>query len=218
MLLILFNGGQSPAGGVNVRDVITRLLPSLHCYRLVDLQHWTEAELLEWATQELQRLAVSGVFTERSTVATVANQQAYAYPARHIHTIFAALNGVTLRPATVAELSALDDAWETASGAVERIIPDFEGVDKFAVYKTPTAGGQTITLIYCQSPEPLEANAPTVSAPAIIADYTWWAMLREARRKETDAQMPEVSAHAAERLALFEEAFRDYWGLQNVYP
>lgn len=212
MLLILFNGGQAPAGGVAVRDVIGRLLPSLHCYRVADLQHWTEAELIDWATRELQSLAASiGVFAERSTVTMVANQPTYAYPARHIRTVFAAIEGVTLRPATVAELAAIDDTWEAASGAIERIVPDFEGVDKFAVYKNPTAGGQVITLIYCQSPELLEANAPTVAAPAIIADYTWWAMLREARRKETDAQMPEVAAHAGERLQLFEEVFRAYW-------
>jgi len=213
MLLLLFNGGGAPSGAINVRDIVGRILPSLHVADIERIEYWTEEELIGYASEGLRALAAKlCLFTERSTVTTVQDQALYSYPARHIHSIYSALDGTTLRPATVAELSALDDTWEDTAGDAERLVPDFRGLDQFALYPIPDTGGQTIDLIYCQAPDVVDVDSPQVAAPSILADYIFWLILREARRKESLAQMPEVAAHAGERLRLFEDVFKAYWG------
>lgn len=150
------------------------------------------------------------MFVERSTVAAVAGTAAYALPARHIATIAAALDGSALRPATCAELSAENDTWESASGTPVRYVPDMEGREKFGLYPAPDAAG-TVSLIHTQSPSAVDTQSPTVNAPAVMADYLAWAMLSQARGKESDAHMADVAAHAAERARMFEQVFAEYW-------
>ena len=93
-----------------------------------------------------------------------------------------------LRPATVAELEAL------------------------RVYKTPAAN-TTAALIYHQHLSEIKKTSPTISAPAVLRDYFFYALLAEARRAESDEGMPEVAEYCDQRVSLFEEVFRAYWGV-----
>ena len=188
---------------ITAAEIIARVIPALHADVAANLQHWNEAELTGYIVRELERLAADNqLFAAHSAVGTVNGQQAYSYPNRHVRTVFAAYDGTALRQASAAELAALDDGWETATGAVERIIADFEGLDRFALYRIPTATGKTVTIIHYQVPV----------APSILGDYLVWAVLAEARRKESDGQMPEVVEHAEERLKLMRAVFAEYWG------
>jgi len=213
MLLLLFNPrGVAAAVGINVGDVIQRLLPSLNVYSVADLTHWTEGELYEYADDAVKRLARTlGLFVERNTIAVSSGAALYNAPARHLDTIHASLGGANLRPAKVRELEALDATWQGSSGTVDRYTPDFQGTEKIRLYKTPAAGG-TLAVIYHQYPAELSQASRTLPAPSVFEDYLTWAILAQARAKEGDAAMPEVAKHAAERQSQFEDLIAQMWG------
>jgi len=213
MLLLIFNPqGVAPPVGINVGDVIQRLLPSLNVYRIADLTHWTEEELYEYADEAVKQLARTlGLFVERSPVTVSGGTALYSAPSRHLDTIHASLGGANLRPAKVRELEALDATWQGSSGTVDRYVPDFQGTEKIRLYKTPAAGG-TLAVIYHQYPAEVSQASPTLTAPSVFEDYLHWAILAQARAKEGDAAMPEVAKHAAERQSQFKELIADMWG------
>lgn len=215
MLLTLLGTGQGTAAvGVHVGDLIERLLPALNCYKLADLVHWDEEELYEYADEGVQRLArATGMFVERdATTAVAAGTPEYDLPSRHLSTIHVSLvAGANLRGASVRDLEALSSTWHTDAGLVTRFIQDFDGTEKLRLYKDPGSDG-TLAVIFHEYPAEISAGAPTLTAPTVLEDYLWWEMLRRAREKESDAAMPDVAAHAGERVNLFEEVIRGYWG------
>src|SRR3979409_2446875 len=103
---------------------------SLKAPSVADLGQWREAELYSYAEEALQnlgtRLLLCAAFDD--TTAIVANQAVYELPAGHIATIAAAVDGNALKPATVAEVEALDDDWQrAASGTPERWVGNVLG-------------------------------------------------------------------------------------------
>lgn len=215
MLLTLLGTGQGTAAvGVHVGDLIERLLPALNCYDAASLVYWNQEELYEYADEGIQRLArATGMFVERdATTAVAAGAPEYDLPSRHLSTIHVSLvAGANLRGASVRDLEALSSTWNTDSGDVERFVQDFNGTEKLRLYKNPDGVG-TLAVIFHQYPAEISAAAPTLTAPTVLEDYLYWEMLRRARAKESDAAMPEVAAHAGERVQLFEEVIRGYWG------
>jgi hypothetical protein len=213
MLLLFFNPqGVAPPVGINVGEVIQRLLPALGVYRVADLTHWTEAELYRYADEAVKRLARNlGLFAERDAVTVAGGTALYATPTRHLDTIHASLGGANLRPAKVRELEALDATWQGTAGAVEKYTHDFQGTEHIRLYRTPSAGG-TLALVFRQYPADVSQASPMLAAPSVFEDYLTWAILAQARGKESDAAMPEEAKHAAERQAQFEELIRQHWG------
>lgn len=214
MLLTLLSSGQGTAVlGINVGDVIQRLLPALGCYRMVDLTHWTEEELYEYADEAVKRLARAvGMFTEREPAITVnIGVATYPLPTRHLSTIHASLGGANLRPAAVKELEALDSAWQDTTGTPDRYVPDFLGTEYVRLYKKPSAGS-TLALLFYQYPADVAVGSPILAAPRVLEDYLTWEILRQARGKEGDAAMPEVAEHAAQRVKEFEQLYGAQWG------
>jgi len=214
LLTLLGKGQGAAAAGINVADVIQRLLPSLGAYKLADVVFWTEEELYEYADEGIQRLAkATGLFVERDASTTlVAGTALYNLPTRHLSTIHVSLlGGANLRGVSVRDLEALDATWEAATGVVEKFAQDFRGTEQLRLYRNPSTGG-TLAVVFHQYPAEIAQATPTLTGPVVLEDYLSWAMLSAARGKEGDAAMPEVAKHAEERIALFEQVFKSYWG------
>jgi len=215
MLLLLYMC-QGPPGGFDVGQVIDDLLPSLGGSTYADLVFWEEEELYQLADEATKRMArAAGVFTVRDVSTVVAQGTAtYPVPARHLSTVQVSVNQgagfIPLREATVAELEALDAAWRSTPGSIERYVHDV-GTETVRLYHVPAAGGSLAMICHEWRPEITPANR-ILAAPAVLADYIALAVLAEARRKESEAAMPEIAAHLDERLALMETVMREYWG------
>jgi len=216
LLLTLLSAGQGTAvSGADIGRAIERLLPALGAYAASELVYWSEDELYEYANDALKTLAViSGMFAERDGSITVnAGTAQYTLPDRHLFTVHAALNDTPLRPASVQDLESLSDAWETDSGPAQKYVQNFSGVDLVRLYPTPTNSG-TLYLVERTYPSQVSQASSVLSAPQVIEDYVWWALLRRAHMKESDGAMPEVAAFAVQPIEWMEKMFRHYWGAQ----
>ncbi len=196
---------------ISIATAITNLLPALNADALANLIWWTETELYEFAEEAARRLARSAaVFVETEQIAVSGGTASYTLGARSIATVHVSLGNTRLRPASVRELEALDTGWEATTGTPKRWTHAL-GIDSIRIYPEPTAGG-TLEVVHHQHPPEITSAAPTVAAPAPLAGYFGQAILAAARAKEGDAAMPEVAAHARERLALYERVCQAYWG------
>lgn len=200
--------------GVSIDQVISDILPALGATSLQDLDWATNTELYQWADEAIKRLSHRcGVFVVRddvSTTLTIGLSQ-YQVPPGHIDTIHVTLAGLSLRATTVAELEALDGTWAETEGAVTRFTMDAIGVGFITLYMIPTAAG-TLAWIFHQFPPAEITSGSIVDVPSPMADYTAYAMVGEARRKESDRAMPEVAEHCDQMMALMEEVACAYWG------
>lgn len=216
MLLTLLSSGQGTlTTDVDAQGVIDRLLPSLGVYKTADLTHWTEAELFEWADEATKRFACKvGSFVVRDTSNAIADDTPqYALPARHVATVHVSLGTAALTVTNREELEALDETWT----ATEDDNPDkwfVEDEENLRVYPEPTAlSTGSLGLITYQYPVEITSAAATVTAPKPLEGYLGWVILAEARRKESDAAMPEVSRVLDSLIQLFEGAAKTYWGV-----
>ena len=93
-----------------------------------------------------------------------------------------------------------------------RWVTDVGGLGSITIYPAPVAP-IPLARIFHAMPAPVSTGSYTVAtAPAPVASYLYWAMLGRAREKEGESAMPDVAAHARERLALFERACVAYYG------
>ena len=172
-------------------------------------------ELLdEWAQRLARRV---GLFTAASTVTITGGTATVAAPARHLSTVHVAYDSdgagdfQVLDPATPAELEALDTAWETAAGAPSHWTQGNEGLETLRVYKTP-ASNTNAKVVHHEHLATITSAAASITAPEVLRQYFFYAVLGEARRQESDEGMPEVAAYCAERVTLLEQVFQSYWG------
>lgn len=207
---------QGPAlTGINLRDVLSDLYPLLNAAAAGDLIHWTDSDLYEWLDEAAKRLARTyGVFVERdASMAIALGTPEYSVPAGHISIIHASAGTLALYAVTVQELEALDASWPTAAGPTNCFLADANGLGHVRVYPAPDA---TITgalaLIRHRFPVAITSVNNTLSAPLALRDYFLWYALSEARRRQSDAMMPEVAEHFAGRVALMEKVIEQYWG------
>jgi len=195
-------------------DLLGRIYPLLGATSALDLEFWTDAELLVWVNAGFQRLArMSGVFVERDATITVVNGTAsYALPTKNISTIHVALDGARLRPASARELEAYSATWTTDNATPTHYLQDYGTATPYiTLWKKPIAGG-TLAIVEHEYPTTITAGA-TLPAPDVISDYVLFYTLGEARRKESDAAMPEVAAFCDSIKQLYEEACISYWGV-----
>ena len=213
MLLLLIPQGaaQSP---VDVGGVLDELLPYLGAYQAANLNFWTEAELFAFADEGVKRFAAGvGGFVEHNDDAALVNgTAAYTLPTRHLSTIYVAAGDVTIYPTTRQGLEALDSDWtNTADDAPTRFFQDNE--TQVRVYPKPNATTTgDLGIIHHEYPAEVSGASPTVTAPAVFSEYLTWYTLSEARGKESDGAMPEVSKFFAGMVDLFESVAREYWG------
>ncbi len=212
-LLLLLSG--SATLGIEFRDVLSDLYPKLNAVTAADLIHWSETELYEWLDEAAKRLARGiGCFVERDASITIVTSTAvYSVPARHLSTIHAAIAGRALSPNNVQEVEALDSAWVETEGVTDSFLNDNLGTDAVRVYPAPDATVTgALSLVFHRYVATINSSNHQLTAPACLGEYfSWWA-LSEARRKQSEAHMPEVADHFAKRVAWLEKVIEAYWG------
>jgi len=223
-MIIFFLQGETVAE-LDVAEVVAELGPALNAQSLAALTVATEAELYEWADEHAQRLARKiGCFVERSGSLTIAaGSSTVNKPARHLSTLHFSRDhdgAGDLRPleaTSTAELEALDLDWETrvadedAGEFPKRFTEDQQPAGVVRVHPAPESE-TTAAIVYHQYPAAIAAGSPAIQAPRILGDYLFWAMLGEARRRESDEAMPEVAAFSEQMVELYEQVFERYWG------
>jgi hypothetical protein len=197
---------------INLTTLLTGLMQDLNSasFTDADLIWWTTAELYEFADEAAKWLAREcGCFCE---VATFAASGAVDLGALHISTIHAAIDGRTLREATVRELEALDAGWNarvaTVAVPAKRWAPT--GSQTLRIYPAPASG--TIEAIEHRLPADITSVAPSLAAPPAIASFLAMSVLGAARGKEGDASMPEIAQHCAGNLKLYARVFANLYG------
>lgn len=214
MLPVLPGGGGGAAPARTAGDLRSELYPYLGAIDAAGLEFWTEAELLAWLNSGFERLArKTGVFVERDATTTVTGgNPSYPLPTRHLSTIHVSLGTVRLRAANRAELEARDVSWKTSAATPSHYLQDHgAGLASIRLYKKPVASG-TLAIVQHVTPTALAAGDP-LPLPDPLADYAFFVALAEARRRESDAAMPEVAAFCDELLGLYEHVCREYWGI-----
>lgn len=210
--VLLTSPGTSIAG-VSADAVVADIFSALGATSFGDLDWASATELYQWADEAVKRLSHRcGVFVEytQSTTSLTGVAQ-YPVPAGHIDTIHVTLGTLALRATTVAELEALDGTWAASAGVVNRFSMDADGTGYITLYQIPTTTGTTLTWIFHQFPAAIVSGS-TVDVPSPMGDYLAYAMVGDARRKESDRAMPEVAEHCDQMLALMEEVACAYWG------
>lgn len=213
LLAVLLTSVGSSVAGVSADQVLADILPALGATSLVDLDWASSTELYQWADEAVKRLSHRcGVFVEYSfATLTGAGISQYPVPAGHIDTIHVTLGSLALRATTVAELEALDGQWAASQGVVTRFSMDADGTGFITLYQIPMTTGTTLTWIFHQFPAAI-VQGSTVDVPSPMGDYMAYAMVGEARRKESDRAMPEVAEHCDQMMGLMEEVACAYWG------
>lgn len=173
----------------------------------------TSNELYQWADELAKRMArESGVFvTYDMSITVTAGTAVYNLPASHVFTLGAWLGSTWLRITPVAELWALDGTWPATSGPAARASLDAGSVGTITLYPNPTVGG-TLWQVTEEFPAAIAPGSSLVAAPTVLQDYFSYAMLEGARGKESDAMMPEMADHFAERLKLYGQVVEHLYG------
>lgn len=196
---------------IDTSQTITELLPALNSGTTADLTWWSTDELYSYADEAAQRLArSSGAFADFDQ--TTAFSALVQNPAGCLTLLHVAANGIALRPATVREVEALSASWasDTCPAAPSRWIEDVGGLGTITLYPIPIMC--TLDRLYHAEPAAIAAGTPTVSMPSALAALFYWAMLARARAKEGESQMPDVAAHAGQRVGELEKVALAYYG------
>ena len=210
MPILLFPGGGAPAvTGVDLANVITEILPALGAAHLGDLDWCTEAELYDYADEAAKRLAHRvGVWVDRVAAQTLTAGIA-SVPTGHVDTIHVSYSNKSLRPASVRELSSLDATWSGTTGTPTRFSMDAGTPGTIVAYPSKTG---TVAVIYHRFQPAVAHGASTIPIATPVQDYFAYSMLAEARRKESDAAMPEMADHFQQRVDLYEQILTAYFG------
>ena len=199
---------------VDVSVILTELAPMLNAASVADSDFlfWTQAELYQLADDTIKELARKTLCfaTAPPPIALAALPAATALPAGTIAVIYAAFNSVGLRDSNVPELEALDDNWDAAEGTPKRWVEDL-GLASMRLYPNPPSAG-SLALIVQAFPAAISNTQTLVEAPAPFAGFLLEAIIGRARAKQGDAMQPEVAEHCAQRAAMYEGIFAQYWG------
>jgi hypothetical protein len=178
----------------------------------------TSDELYQYADDAVKYLArTTALFlTYDSSIAVRPFASTYALPASHVFTQTAWLNNSTgsnqqLRITSAADLWALDQAWPQTNGPPTRVSFDAAGATNAVVYPAPTVAA-TLWQVMGLVPPAITSGNTMLELPAPVQDYLTCAVIAGARSKESDSAMPEVAAHLAERMRLYEAVFQQLWG------
>ena len=166
----------------------------------------------EYAAKRLASKA--GVFVEYDASATTTIGQAvYATPTGHIDTIKATL-AKNLRSITVAELNSLDSAWQVTPGVPLYFSMDANAPNRITLYPVANAV-TTLASIFQKFPATISVASHMLAMPRTVRGYFAFYVLAEARRKESDASMPEMADHFDSRVKMFEQVFEHLYGPSN---
>jgi hypothetical protein len=222
MIFFFFSpAGAAPPAGIDLRDCLEAIYPTLNAQGPGDLVWWTESELYAWLDEAAKKLARStGCFLTRddTTVVVVAGTGAYSLPARHISTVHASLSGRMLDRSNVQELEARDSAWPDSQADISQPFPlryslDAGGPTSIVLHPKPnTGGGGPLAIVMHQYPATIEAGASVAALPAPLREYFTFFALGEARGKESKGAMYEVGRWYRQLAGLVEQVAMDYYG------
>ena len=200
-----------PDASIKVSDILTDLYPRLHAAGATDLIWWTAAEIVEYMTASLERLAqMAGVFVERSVATTVNGTAVYSLPVGHVSTIHVTYNGQPLRSASASELIALDPAYATTTGTVKRWYEDTIGLMSIGLQKVPDAAN-TLAIIHHAVLGELTSDG-SIPVPDVIGTYLEDLALADCYGKQSDASMPETAVFLRTKAGIIEQALKQYYG------
>jgi hypothetical protein len=221
MIFFFFSpAGAAPPAGIDLRDCLEAIYPTLNAQGPGDLVWWTDSELYAWMDEAAKRLSRStGCFLTRDdTTVVVAGTGSYSLPARHVSTVHASLEGRMLDRVSVQELEALDSAWPNAQAPLSQPFPlryslDAEGLNSIALYPKPnTGGGGALAIVMHRSPTTIAPGSSLVALTAPLREYFTFFALGEARSKESKGAMYEVGAWYRKLAGLIEEIAIGYYG------
>jgi hypothetical protein len=200
----------------DVANVITNVTPMLGFSSLTDLEasDWLQlVELYQWADEKVKRAAHAiGLFVETDTsTTTTAAQGTYNCPTGFIDMLALYAADARLRPSTARELMALDGTWPMTSGTPTRYSMDAGAPGTYVLYPFPVSAIAMLA-VFLSYPAQIAQGSSVLAAPLPLQDWIGIAMVAEARRKESEAAMPEVAEHLDEVAALYEKAMLRYWG------
>lgn len=225
MLLLLLPqlpwDGSSEAG-YDLSLLVNTVLSRLGASGWADLDWLTETEVYAYFDEAAKRLATHcGAFVDRDASAELAAAvPQYANPDGWISTIHVSAGNTPqrLRPTSVAELMALDSAWQTTA-CIGNTLPTRYSLDAgplgtVTAYPMPLErqAGQPLAHIYHRFPEDISSTQTLVPAPTPVADYFLYFALMRARGKESPGAMPEIAAAAKARVEMYEQIFQSYYG------
>lgn len=177
----------------------------------------TTTELYQFGDDAGKRLSrLAGVFlVVDASIAVLATTPAYSLPASHVYTVaawivYAGSPLQILRLTSVGQLFGLDANWATTTGNPTRASLDAAGVGTVTLYPIPIAVG-TLDQI-CQEYPAIAFGSSSVPVCPLLQDYFSYALLSAALGKESDFAKPEVAAHCAERMKLYEAIAAHLWG------
>lgn len=205
-------------------DLATEVMPNamfaLHALTVADLEQWSQTELWEWADERVKKLAADyGLFVERTGLTPAGDipfavmQSLIPLPADHLATVRVECAGVLIKPANVVEIQSYDDDWdETTAVTLTRWIGDALRVPYLTAYPKPLQAGK-LSLVYEQEAPAISATQTVVPHLASVAgDVVTLHMIAEARRLETDAQIPECVSFAEQLAGLYSKVIESYFG------
>jgi hypothetical protein len=209
---------SNPADSLIQRSAIVGyLLPALHAASTSaeDLAPWTECELIQWLDEAIKKLArTAAVFAGRDIDgATVAEQQVYSLPTRHVSTLHVSYDQRPLRPANTAEIAARDSRWQTRIEAPARWFADSLGMGQYGLAPIPEIA-KALWVIYHGWPRTIDCAGAhaTVPLPWALEPYLELEVIAQAYGREGDGHAPDIAQAARQMAGLYEALAVEYWG------
>ena len=192
------------------------VLSKLGAVSWADCADWcSRAEVYTYFDEAAKRLAELGLFVARETQTISAGTSAYNLPADWLDSIHVSVNGQQCRPASTAELQALDSVWQQTAcepGALPgRYSMDAGQLGAVTLYPQPSGTGELETIDHVIPPDVSTAQT-AVPIPSVLSDYFTYFAVQRLYGKESAMAKPEVVSVAAAQVALLEKVCVAYWG------
>jgi len=193
------------------------LLARLGAANWTDLNWCTQSEVYSWLDEAAQRLGELGLFVQQNSQTLTPGTAQYPLSANWLQTIHASASGSLLRAASAEELEALDSEWTVTQCVTgepsSRYALDAGPLGTITLYPQP-ADADTLSTIDQVSPATVTYLQTLIPAPPPVSDYCFYFALMRARGKESPNAMPEIAAHAADRVKHLEQVLAIFGGKQ----
>lgn len=220
MLLLFRATGAAPLVGIDLRNCLEAIYPTLNAAAAADLVWWTDEELYQWLDEAAKRFArhTGGFIARDTSLFLVPGLALYTLPSGHCSTIHVSAGNRAMRATNTERLEAKDSTWPDSVAAIEdpnpqEYVHDGEGLESIRLYKTPaaTAAG-LLAIVMHRAPAAIGQGGSVVPLPGVWREYFTYYALGEARSKESKGAMPEVGAWFREIAGVIEEVAKDYYG------
>jgi hypothetical protein len=210
----LGTGGAGATGSLNLGAVLATWLPVLHVQSIQDLESatWTEAELFREIDQALTALYRSAELRVDSLSFGPVIDPLVTLPARLVRVLHVAVGGVSMRPATVAEVEALAGGlWRSQTGNPKRWLHEHDGARGLRIWPAPVAQ-MSVLVLALVAPDEVTAASYSPAVPKWVGDAALCGAFAELMKRESDAAMPEVAQRCAVHAGIYRQAAAGLYG------